>query len=76
MEPFKVEVDRYRLICNLGKYPVINVIRGSLGTRFTIRLPNGVTLTPDLPLRADINVGDVLTLYTEVFYAPPDKPPI
>ena len=63
MEPIK---EKVRLVANLGIYTVIKVEQGTLGTRFTIALPNNVTLTADLPYRADVRIGDRLTLYTEV----------
>lgn len=50
----------------LGKFQVTAVSLGLTGTRFTIQLPNSVTMTIDAPLRADVRVGDMLTLYTEV----------
>lgn len=58
--------DSLRLIVNLGKYQVEKVERGALGTHFVIALPNNVKIKADLPYRADIRVGDLLTLYTEV----------
>ena len=59
--------DALRLIVNLGKYQVISVSKGAIGTKFTLGMPKGVKLTADLPLHgADVRIGDVLTLYTEV----------
>ena len=63
MEPSK---EALRLIVNLGKYRVTKVDKGSLGTSFTIALPNNVTLKADLPYHADVRIGDIQTLYTEV----------
>lgn len=59
---------RLRLV--LGKYPVMergnNVMKVALGgsTTMTITLPDG----------ADVRVGDLLTLYTEVLYTKPTTP--
>lgn len=58
--------DKFRLICNLGKYQVVKVEKGLTGTHFVLQLPNNVKMQADLPLIADIQVGDILTLYTEV----------
>ena len=55
-----------RLIVNMGKFQVVDVTKGAMGTNFTLRLPAGVKITADLPVRADVRVGDLLTLYTEV----------
>jgi hypothetical protein len=59
--------DGLRLIVNLGKYQVVNVSKGAIGTKFTLAMPNNLKLTADLPYHgADIKIGDLLTLYTEV----------
>jgi len=63
--------NSFRLIANLGKHRVIRVNRGATGTQFTIALMNGnketsATLTADLPIRADVRVGDLLTITTEI----------
>ena len=63
MEPLK---ETLRLIVNLGKYQVVKVDKGTLGTSFVLALPNNVTIKADLPYQADIRTGDRLTLYTEV----------
>ena len=63
MEPAE---KKMRLIVNLGKYQIVNVIKGTWGVKFTIQLPNNVKLIADLPVPADIRVGDIQTLYTEV----------
>jgi len=63
MEPSK---DSLRLIVNLGKYQVVKVDKGTLGTSFTLALPNNVTIRADLPYPADVRIGDLLTIYTEV----------
>lgn len=56
---------RFRLI--LGKYQVRAVTKGLSGVRAEIALPGSVSMNIDIPLRADVKVGDLLTLYTEVF---------
>jgi hypothetical protein len=69
--------DRVRLIVNLGKYQVTNVDLGDWGTSFILQLPNSVKIKADFPYRADVKVGDILTLYTEVLaHALPGEPPI
>jgi len=74
MEPVK---NTMRLIVNLGKYQIVKVDKGMIGTSFTIALPNNVTIRADLPYQADVHIGDVLTLYTEVLaHALPTDAPI
>jgi hypothetical protein len=58
--------DSLRLIVNLGKYQVTSISRGAIGTKFTLALPKNVKLTADMPVSADVRIGDMLTLYTEV----------
>lgn len=55
---------RYRLI--LGKFRVTAISTGLTGFKATLALPGSVTMTIDIPLRADVKLGDLLTLYTEV----------
>jgi hypothetical protein len=63
---------KQRLILSLGKFRVTerqnNLMKVALGgsTTMTVLLPDGV----------DVRAGDLLTLYTEVFYAKPVQPPI
>jgi len=63
--------DKFRLIVQFGKFPVVAVTRGAVGTEFTIAM-HGIKVKADLAVQADIRVGDLLTLYTEVLAD--DKP--
>lgn len=75
MEPAQSSCVRYRLI--FGKFQVKAVTRGFTGQRFTIDLGSSVTITVDAPLRADVKLGDLLTIYTEVLsHDQPDPAPI
>lgn len=66
-----------RLRAILGKFPVTKVERGLTGIRFTLSMGNSVFITCDMPTAADVKVGDILTLYTEVLAdANLGKPPI
>jgi hypothetical protein len=66
---------RLRLV--LGKFQVKAISKGLTGTRFAIDLGNSVTITIDAPVQADIRLGDLLTLYTEVLSnANPNPTPI
>ncbi len=58
-EPF-----RLRLI--LGKFQVTAVSQGLTGTKASLNLGNSVKLHIDIPIQADVKLGDYLTLYTEV----------
>lgn len=60
--------DKFRLIANLGRIQVVRVDKGLSGTKFTVQFVNDTRLkfTAELPIVADIQVGDLLTLYTEV----------
>lgn len=62
---------RLRLI--LGKYPVTRVEKGLTGLLMEIALPGGMKILCDLPVTADVRLGDLLTLYTEVL-ADPNRP--
>jgi len=63
MESFK---DKVRLRLIFGKFPVIKAEHGQWGTKFSISLPHGITLQADANIPTDVQVGDLLTLYTEV----------
>ena len=65
---------RYRII--LGKFPVTKVDKGLTGCRMVVKLPGSVSLTADMPVNADVKIGDLLTFYTEVLRAEPSQPPI
>jgi len=62
MEQTKV---RYKVI--LTKAQVTQVQDGELGTRVLVRFPQGMTLDMDLSFRPDARVGDIITIYTELF---------
>lgn len=63
---------RYRLI--LGKFRVTAISTGLAGSKATLALPGSVTMTIDIPLRADVKLGDLLTLYTEVLCSDQPNP--
>ncbi len=63
---------RLRLI--LGKFRVKSVDTGALGTKAVIDFTNSVTMSIDIPVAADVRLGDLLTIYTEVPYAKPGEP--
>lgn len=63
-DPFK---DRFRYRLILDKFQVTKIEHGTLGQRVTLNLGHSVTATiPDVPAEADVQVGDLLTFYTEV----------
>ena len=55
---------RYVLI--LGKHPIIEAKQGKYGWNLTIEIQDKLFLRTTAPHEADIRVGDLLTLYTEV----------
>lgn len=55
---------RYQL--NLGKYPVIEVTPKETSISVVIDMQNKMFIRMAAPLNADIRIGDLLTLYTEV----------
>jgi hypothetical protein len=61
----KVE-GKLRFVLVLGKFQVLKVEKGALGTKFSLNLGSGVTITADTAVKADVRPGDLLTLYTEV----------
>lgn len=67
MEPVDPSlVPRYRLI--LGKFPVVEIKAGHAAVKqfVSIDIGNKVYLTFDVPINADVQLGDQLTLFTEV----------
>lgn len=63
--------SRFKLI--LGKYPVVRVEAPILGIKqFALQL-QGVRVVIDAPHDADVREGDLLSLYTEVALALPQK---
>jgi hypothetical protein len=70
MEP--TEDGKLRLVLPLGKFPVVE----RRNNWMRIKLPGTYAGEPffilcTLPDNADVRVGDILTLYTEVLYATP-----
>ena len=56
---------RYKLV--LAKAQVTKVQIGELGCKFSIALPNGITIEADLSFIPDVRVGDVCSIYTELY---------
>lgn len=50
----------------MGKYPVTEVIENQSDITIVIDMRNKFFLRVTVPLTADVRVGDLLTLYTEV----------
>lgn len=64
---------RFKL--ELGRYPVLRVIKREFGVQeFSISL-GGVTIVITAPKDADVHEGDLLSLYTEVAFAIPSTTP-
>lgn len=55
---------RYQL--NLGKYPVIEVTPNQTNQTVVLDMQNKMFIRMAAPLTADVRVGDLLTIYTEV----------
>jgi hypothetical protein len=73
MEPVESKIkNQNRYILVLGKYRVLERTE----THMRIALGGSTVMTVSLPPQADVKTGDVLTLYTEVLYANPEKPSI
>jgi len=64
MEPAKDKV-RYKLL--LDKCQVTNVTVGTLGISFYAISPKGMTIRADLSFQPDIKIGDILSIYTELW---------
>ena len=60
--PLKPTTKRMRLILNLGKFVVMERSAGSM----KVALGGSTTMTAMIPEQADVQTGDLLTLYTEV----------
>ena len=74
MEPVKSAL-RYVLV--LGKVQVIKIDKGTTGQKITVDMSKGVTAMFDCPPRADVRLGDYLTIYTEVLVdAEPTHPSV
>ena len=72
MDPTEAEMTaatkkQLRLILVLGKFRVSDRTANTM----KIELGGSTTMTVTLPDRADVKAGDLLTLYTEIFYAQP-----
>lgn len=71
--------NRFRLRLVLCKAQVRKVEQGLTGLAMEVALPGGVTLKVDVPVIADVQLGDLLTLYTEVLASEknllPKEPP-
>jgi hypothetical protein len=61
-----------RLVLVLGKFRVTERTQNMM----KLALGGSTTMTVTLPDYADVNAGDILTLYTEVLYAKPSGTPI
>jgi hypothetical protein len=57
----------------LAKCGVVNVQQGEHGCKFRMVLPGGATVEVDNSFPLDVRVGDLLTLYTEVYRAQPSS---
>ena len=55
-----------RLTLILGKYPVVSCEKRFDGWKVRVRLGEAYAEFTNIPSMADIRVGDVLTLYTQV----------
>lgn len=58
--------EQMRLRLVLGKFRVTDVTQTLSGQVMKVALGGSTTMTAPLPDRADIQIGDLLTLYTEV----------
>ena len=64
MEPAENKV-RYKVL--LDKCQVTNVTQGELGCSFTALSPKGMSIRADLSFTPDVRVGDILSIYTELY---------
>lgn len=55
----------YKLV--LGHFPVVAIERQGNLYHVTIELPNHIHTRTSLPFKPKLQVGDLLTLYTEVY---------
>lgn len=63
--------NQFRLRLVLGKFRVLE--RSELLMK--VALGGSTTMTVSLPPHADVRAGDLITLFTEVYYAKPEPPP-
>lgn len=63
---------QYRVRLILGKFRVLSRNETSL----QLALGGSTTMTISVEPYMDVKSGDILTLYTEVFYAKPSQPPV
>ena len=59
-------IHRRRYQLRLGKYPVIEVTPNEKNLVVVIDMQNKMFIRMGAPLTADVRVGDLLSLYTEV----------
>jgi hypothetical protein len=64
MEPAESKV-RYKIL--LTKAQITKIERGELGCKFKAISPNGMTIEADLSFVPDVRVGDILSIYTELY---------
>ena len=64
MEPIEKKV-RYKIL--LDKCQVIEAQNGKMGLSFKAISPRGMTIKADLSFQADLRVGDILSIYTELY---------
>ena len=64
MEPTEKKV-RYKVL--LTKAQVTSLQRGELGCKFKAVSSSGLTLEADLSFVPDVRVGDILSIYTELY---------
>ena len=62
----------FRMVLVLGKFRVSE----RTSAMMKLELGGSTTMTVTLPPHADVKAGDLLTLYTEVYYAQPEQPPV
>ena len=64
MEPAQKKV-RYKVL--LDKCQITKVEHGELGCSFQAISPKGMGIKADLSFEADVRVGDILSIYTEIY---------
>jgi len=64
MEPTENKV-RYKIL--LEKAQVTHLTKGDLGVKFLAITPRGMTIQADLSFIPDVKVGDILSIYTELY---------
>jgi hypothetical protein len=59
--------DRVRYKVLLAKAQIVSLQQGELGTKFKAVTPNGLSLEADLSFHPDVRVGDICSIYTELW---------